>query len=62
MASETQRAWSNTGREWNPPHFNQPKLTPRQRDDIRRRVADGESVMDLATEYGVSTRTIRLNS
>lgn len=45
-----------------PPHYRPPKLTPTQRDAIRRRVADGEPVTALATEYGVSTRTIRQNS
>ncbi|MER5750676.1 helix-turn-helix domain-containing protein [Streptomyces sp. NPDC002088] len=46
-----------------PPPFHEPtKLTPAQRDEIRRRVADGEQVKELATEFGVSTRTIRQNS
>ena len=62
MASEQQRAWSTGHRAWSPAQHSRPKLTPQQRDDIRRRVADGESVGDLAVEYGVSTRTIRLNS
>ena len=43
-----------------PPARYQPsKLTPAQRDLIRRRVADGETVRDLAVEFGVSSRTIR---
>jgi DNA invertase Pin-like site-specific DNA recombinase len=35
-----------------------PKVTPQQRDDIRRRRADGEKARDLALEYGVSVGTI----
>jgi hypothetical protein len=45
-----------------PPHYLRPKLTPVQRDEIRRRVAEGETVAVLAAEFGVSTRTIRQNS
>lgn len=45
-----------------PPQHRPPKLTPTQRDEIRRRVADGEPVAVLAVEYGVSTRTVRQNS
>jgi DNA-binding NarL/FixJ family response regulator len=30
-----------------------------QRDEIRRRIADGETVLALAAEFGVSVRTIR---
>lgn len=45
-----------------PPHHTPPKLTPAQRDEIRRRVADGEARADLAAEFGVSVRTIRQNS
>lgn len=50
-------------REPQPPPFHQPpKLTPAQRDEIRRRVADGDTVLDLAAEFGVSVRTVRQNS
>lgn len=45
-----------------PPHFQPAKLTPSQRDEIRRRVGEGEGVRALAAEFGVSTRTIRQNS
>jgi DNA-binding NarL/FixJ family response regulator len=45
-----------------PPCYKPPKLTPAQRDELHRRVADGEDVKALATEFGVSTRTIRQNS
>lgn len=45
-----------------PPHYSRPKLTAAQRDDIRRRIAEGEAVRDLAVEFGVSVRTIRQNS
>lgn len=42
--------------------YRPPKLTPAQRDELHQRVADGEDVKALATEFGVSTRTIRQNS
>jgi len=45
-----------------PPSHQRPKLTPPQRDEIRRRIEDGEAPVDLAAEYGVSVRTIRQNS
>lgn len=45
-----------------PPYYQRSKLTPQQRDAIRRRLADGETARDLAAEYGVSTRTIRAHS
>ena len=41
-----------------PPYMSHPKVTPQQRDDIRRRRADGEKARDLALEYGVSVGTI----
>lgn len=40
--------------EWAPS-----KLTPQQRDDITRRLAEGEDVKALALEYQVSASTIR---
>lgn len=43
----------------NIPHYAQPKLTPKQRDEIRARLLDGEDARDLALEYHVSARTIR---
>ena len=42
-----------------PARYQPSKLTPAQRDEIRRRVADGETVRALAAEFGVSSRTIR---
>jgi DNA-binding CsgD family transcriptional regulator len=45
-----------------PPHYKPSKLTPAQRDEIRQRVADGESTKELAAEFGVSVRTIQQNS
>lgn len=45
-----------------PPHFKPPKLTPAQLDELHQRVADGEDLKALATEFGVSVRTIRQNS
>lgn len=35
------------------------KLTPQQRDEIRRRLAEGEMPKPLALEFHVSTNTIR---
>ncbi len=35
-----------------------PKLTPRQKDEVRQRIAAGESTRDLAKSYGVSVSTI----
>jgi hypothetical protein len=37
-------------------------LFPQERDDIRRRTADGEDIKELALEYQVSTRTIRAHA
>ena len=59
MATRPQYAWAN-GQQWGPPHYKRPKLTPAQRDDIRRRIAEGEKATALALEFGVSTLTIRL--
>ncbi|MET8694772.1 hypothetical protein ABZV65_19765 [Streptomyces bauhiniae] len=36
-----------------------PKLTTTQRQDIARRLADGERPADLALEYGVTASLIR---
>lgn len=36
-----------------------PKLTPQQRDEIRRRIGEGEDLKALALEFGVSANTIR---
>lgn len=45
-----------------PLHYSKPKLTPKQRAEIRQRYADGETAASLAAEYKVSTLTIRNNS
>jgi uncharacterized protein (DUF433 family) len=39
--------------------FPKARLTGAQRDEITRRLADGEKPADLALEYGVSAKTIR---
>jgi hypothetical protein len=57
MATERQRAWKNTGSL--PQHMHPIVLTAQQRARIRERLADGDKPADLATEYGVSARTIR---
>jgi hypothetical protein len=59
MASEIQRGWNNSGRNYRPLPHHVPKLTAQQRYDIARRLADGENPADLALEYGVSARRIR---
>lgn len=41
------------------PGLQAPKLTAAQREDIGRRLADGEKPIDLAAEYGVTASTIR---
>lgn len=61
MATDQQRTWNN-GQQRPPAHYRPPKLTSRQRDEIRRRIGEGETFADLATEFQVSTRTIRQNS
>jgi transposase len=56
QASNVQRGWNNSGRA---PSGHQPsKLTPKQRDEIRQRLADDETPQALAVEYGVSVHTI----
>ncbi|MEV5957251.1 helix-turn-helix domain-containing protein [Streptomyces sp. NPDC051987] len=45
-----------------PPYYKRPKLTPAQRDQIRRRLVDGELARDLAVEFGVTVGTIRNHS
>lgn len=58
-ASDKQQAWNNGGpRPWRPLHYQRPRLTPQQRDDIRQRLANGEKAVDLAAEYGVSRGAI----
>ncbi|WP_060887631.1 hypothetical protein [Streptomyces caniscabiei] len=63
MATPRQRAWNNRtdlnhlGARLQ--GFKPPKLTSAQRDDIVRRLGEGEKPVDLAAEYGVSGGTIR---
>ena len=58
MANEQQRAWNRyrpkPGGRWQAG-----KLTPEQRAEITRRLADGERPIDLAAEYGVTASRIR---
>lgn len=57
MATEQQHAW-NDAPDRRPLHYRRPRLTSTQRDEIRRRLADGERAIDLAAEYGVSRGAI----
>ncbi|KOV86100.1 MULTISPECIES: helix-turn-helix domain-containing protein [unclassified Streptomyces] len=57
QASDTQRGWNNFGSSVDP-RFDKPKLTPQQRDEVRRRTADGETAQALAAEFSVSVHTI----
>lgn len=47
------------GQGLGPAYDSRPSLTPAQRDEIRRRRGEGESVVSLAAEFKVSTSTIR---
>ncbi|MFJ5967928.1 helix-turn-helix domain-containing protein [Streptomyces sp. NPDC093060] len=58
MATEKQHAWNSYRGASRPPYFQRPKLTPQQREEIRRRLEDGERAVDLAAEYGVSRGAI----
>jgi DNA-binding NarL/FixJ family response regulator len=58
-ASERQRQWGYTHRNPRLIASKEAKLTAKQRDEIRRRLADGEDPADLALEYNVSAGTIR---
>lgn len=60
MATEQARDWIRSRPHSRPVGWKPPKVTGHQKDQIRQRVADGEDIRDLATEYGVSARTIRL--
>lgn len=63
MATPQQRAWNNRTDLANLgarlQGFKAPKLTTAQRNDIVRRLGEGEKPTDLAAEYGVSGSTIR---
>lgn len=56
MATSEQRAWNQGGPM--PRQYKPSKLTPAQRDEIRRRLAEDETPQALAAEYGVSVHTI----
>jgi DNA invertase Pin-like site-specific DNA recombinase len=59
MATDKQRAWNSGGPPIRRPlHYRQPRLTPAQREEIRRRLENGERAVDLAAEYGVSRGAI----
>ncbi|MFJ5217231.1 hypothetical protein ACIP98_21220 [Streptomyces sp. NPDC088354] len=59
-ASPSARAWHKRGDQRTPsPVFKQPKLSPQDRDEIVRRLRDGDDPNDLALEFDVSVRTIR---
>ncbi|AEW94635.1 MULTISPECIES: helix-turn-helix domain-containing protein [Streptomycetaceae] len=54
MPTPAQRAWNKPPRHPN----RHRRITPAQRDEIRRRLAAGETARALAAEYGVSRSTI----
>lgn len=58
MATDKQRGWANSQPGRQPSHWHRPKLTPAQREEITRRLGDGERVAALAQEFGVSRRAI----
>ena len=58
MATDGQRAWNSSRQGFRPPGHQPPKLTPRQREQIRQRLAGAETLRALATESGVSPSTI----
>ncbi len=61
MASESARNWAQAQDNKVPlgTTLSRAKLKPLQRDEIRRRLGEGESVMDLALEFNVSADVIR---
>ncbi|MFE2710537.1 hypothetical protein ACFXKI_00750 [Streptomyces mirabilis] len=58
MASEYQRVWNRRSQNAQGP-WRASKLTTEQRADITQRLADGETPIDLAVEYGVTASRIR---
>lgn len=59
-ASPSARAWNKRGDQRTvSPVFKPPKLSPADRDEIVRRLGDGDAAEDLALEFHVSIRTIR---
>lgn len=53
-AKKAKRPLSTRGRI----HWGQSKLTPAQREDIRRRAWAGERAVDLAREFGIHSTTV----
>jgi DNA-binding NarL/FixJ family response regulator len=58
MATEAGRRWVNSGHDRRI-HHQRRVINTQQSEEIRTRVAAGESLQALALEYGVSVRTIR---
>lgn len=61
MATDGQRQW-NKDPNCLPPQFHRPKLTAKQRDEILARVNEdgpGNSVQELALEFGITASYIR---
>lgn len=60
-ATDGQRDWARRQDAAQPREYGDSagKLSPAQRDEIRQRLADGESIRRLAEEFGVHTNTIR---
>ncbi|WP_399553888.1 helix-turn-helix domain-containing protein (plasmid) [Streptomyces anulatus] len=58
MAHAAARRWISSGRDARD-HVKPRIITPQQADEIRARTTDGETLKDLALEYGVSVATIR---
>lgn len=61
MATEEQREWCDSAADTRPAGWSRPVLTTAQRQEIRRRLTDGEKAVDLAAEYGVSRGAINSN-
>ncbi|BBC35228.1 hypothetical protein SGFS_065220 [Streptomyces graminofaciens] len=64
MPTPQQRIWNQGYGGFNTPAlrpqgWKKPKLTTAQREDIVRRLGEGEKSTDLAVEFGVSGRTVR---
>ena len=53
LLARQRNAYENCGRK--------PSLTPKQIDEIKLRLANGEAIAPIAREYGVSRQTIYLN-
>lgn len=61
MASDKQRDWNSRQGGWTFNHGAK-KLTPKQRDEIVKRYAEGgkgNSVEEMALEFGIAAATIR---